>query len=117
MISLSNLYLVDFEHFPMQRINPGDVISLTFEFNPAVKNVLEYITHFNNMQYMHVSDASPLRLDNMKNYNVKNNCIIHFSKHKQLRCKNLRISALNTEQLEQVHSKECPGVLELSLAD
>jgi hypothetical protein len=123
MISLNNLYLVDFEHFPLQRINQDDVISLTFGFYPSVKNVLEYITYSTNIQYMHVSDATPFPLGNMKNYIVEIDCIIPFSKHKQLRvlklshCKNLRISALNTEQLEQVHIKECPGVLKLILAN
>ncbi|XP_060574832.1 uncharacterized protein LOC132732433 [Ruditapes philippinarum] len=116
MISLSNLDLVDFINFPLQSINPGDVISLTLGFNPAVKIVLEYITNCINMQYMHVSDANPFQLDNPENCSV-----INLSKHKQLRvlklshCNNFKMSALNTEQLEQVHIKECPDVLELNL--
>ncbi|XP_060604239.1 uncharacterized protein LOC132757075 [Ruditapes philippinarum] len=143
IISLSDLYVDEFEPMPpLHRIKPEDVISLTIN-SKSVVDYLGFTTQCSELQYMHISHISftempeltsllqqvfvkQLTLNNvpssLPNSGFLPVFISDLSKQNKLQilkmayCKNLKISNLNTEQLEQVHIKCCTEILDFDIS-
>jgi hypothetical protein len=143
MISLSDLYVDEFEPMPpLHRIIPEDVISLTIN-STSIVDYLRFTKRCNKLQYMHISHISftempkltsllqqvfvkQLTLNNVPSSRPNSGLLPDFmsdlSKQSKLQilqmsyCKNLKISNLNTKQLEQVHIKCCNGILNFNIS-